>query len=75
MFGSDDEFGSQLPTQAQTIVEGSGAVLVSEYKPAPDVDYLQVCASFIITKISSNLDFATYNQESLIAHLKLYIHK
>lgn len=41
MFGSDDEFGSQLPTQAQTIVEGSGAVLVSEYKPAPDVDYLQ----------------------------------
>jgi len=55
MFGSDDEFGTQIPSQAQTIVEGSGSVLVSEYKPAPDVDYLQVCAflnaSFIIIKV------------------------
>ena len=42
MFGSDDEVGSQIPTQAQSVVEGSGAVLVSEFKPAPDVDYLQV---------------------------------
>ncbi|KAL8204551.1 hypothetical protein R6Q57_010174 [Mikania cordata] len=42
LFGeSDDEFGTQVPTQAQTVVEGSGAVLVSEYKPSPDVDYLQ----------------------------------
>ncbi|KAK9068767.1 hypothetical protein SSX86_012883 [Deinandra increscens subsp. villosa] len=41
VLGSDDEFGTQVPTQAQTIVEGSGAVLVSEYKPSPDVDYLQ----------------------------------
>ncbi|KAI3826722.1 hypothetical protein L1987_00774 [Smallanthus sonchifolius] len=39
--GSDDEFGTQVPTQAQTVVEGSGVVLVSEYKPSPDVDYLQ----------------------------------
>ncbi|MFS7906909.1 hypothetical protein Hanom_Chr01g00064781 [Helianthus anomalus] len=39
--GSDDEFGTQVPTQAQTVTEGSGAVLVSEYKPSPDVDYLQ----------------------------------
>ncbi|KAK1426420.1 hypothetical protein QVD17_15091 [Tagetes erecta] len=39
--GSDDEFGTQVPTQAQSIVEGSGTVLVSEYKPSPDVDYLQ----------------------------------
>ncbi|XP_021982446.1 uncharacterized protein LOC110878447 isoform X2 [Helianthus annuus] len=39
--GSDDEFGAQVPTQAQTVTEGSGAVLVSEYKPSPDVDYLQ----------------------------------
>lgn len=46
MFGSDDEIATQVPTQAQTIVEGSGAVLTSEYKPAPDVDYLQVCIVF-----------------------------
>lgn len=42
MFGSDEEFTTQIPTQAQSVVEGSGAVLVSEYKPVPDVDYLQV---------------------------------
>ena len=42
MFGSDEEIGSQVPTQAQSIVEGSGTVLVSEYKPIPDLDYLQV---------------------------------
>ncbi|KAL3506947.1 hypothetical protein ACH5RR_032329 [Cinchona calisaya] len=41
MFGSDEEVKTQIPTQAQSIVEGSGAVLVSEYKPAPDVDYIQ----------------------------------
>ncbi|KAH0641833.1 hypothetical protein KY290_033453 [Solanum tuberosum] len=41
MFGSDEELSSQIPTQAQTLVEGSGSVLVSEYKPVPDVDYLQ----------------------------------
>lgn len=43
MFGSDEEVGSQIPTQAQSVVEGSGAVLVSEFRPVPDVDYLQVC--------------------------------
>ncbi|CAI9776358.1 unnamed protein product [Fraxinus pennsylvanica] len=41
MFGSDEEVKTQIPTQAQSLVEGSGAVMVSEYKPAPDVDYLQ----------------------------------
>uniref|UniRef100_A0A5B7B777 Uncharacterized protein n=1 Tax=Davidia involucrata TaxID=16924 RepID=A0A5B7B777_DAVIN len=41
MFGSDEEVTTQIPTQAQSVVEGSGAVLVSEYKPVPDVDYLQ----------------------------------
>ncbi|KAJ4721606.1 Cysteine sulfinate desulfinase/cysteine desulfurase [Melia azedarach] len=41
MFGSDEDTGTQIPTQAQSIVEGSGAVMVSEYKPVPDVDYLQ----------------------------------
>ncbi|KAJ6833306.1 uncharacterized protein M6B38_340485 [Iris pallida] len=41
MLGSDEEFGSKVPTQAQSVVEGSGTVLVSEYKPIPDLDYLQ----------------------------------
>lgn len=45
MFGSEEDVGSQIPTQAQSVVEGSGAVLVSEFRPAPDVDYLQVCLS------------------------------
>ncbi|XP_023554674.1 uncharacterized protein LOC111811869 isoform X1 [Cucurbita pepo subsp. pepo] len=40
-FGSNDESGTQIPTQAQSIVEGSGSVMVSEFKPVPDVDYLQ----------------------------------
>ncbi|XP_022952960.1 uncharacterized protein LOC111455482 isoform X1 [Cucurbita moschata] len=40
-FGSNDESGTQIPTQVQSIVEGSGSVMVSEFKPVPDVDYLQ----------------------------------
>ncbi|XP_058184240.1 uncharacterized protein LOC131301812 [Rhododendron vialii] len=46
MFGSDEEAITKIPTQVQTFPgEGSGEVLVSEYKPipepVPDVDYLQ----------------------------------
>ncbi|RXI05521.1 hypothetical protein DVH24_017563 [Malus domestica] len=41
MFGSDEEVGTQIPTQAQSVVEGSGAVMVSEFRPVADVDYLQ----------------------------------
>ncbi|OUZ99288.1 hypothetical protein BVC80_717g7 [Macleaya cordata] len=41
MFGSDEDVITKVPTQAQSVVEGSGSVLVSEFKPAPDVDYLQ----------------------------------
>ncbi|XP_011085059.1 uncharacterized protein LOC105167163 isoform X2 [Sesamum indicum] len=41
MFGSDEDVSTSIPTQAQSLVEGSGAVLVSEYRPVPDVDYLQ----------------------------------
>ena len=48
MFGSDDEFTTQIPSQAQTLSEGSSSVLVSEYKPSPDVDYLQVCLSSLL---------------------------
>jgi hypothetical protein len=47
MFGSDEEVGTQIPTQAQSIVEGSGTLLVSEFKPVPDVDYLQVRNYFV----------------------------
>lgn len=42
MFGSDEENISEVPTQAQTLVEGSGTLLVSESKPSLDLDYLQV---------------------------------
>ncbi|XXG62064.1 hypothetical protein AAC387_Pa05g0509 [Persea americana] len=41
MFGSDEENISEVPTQAQTLVEGSGTLLVSESKPSLDLDYLQ----------------------------------
>ncbi|KAE8692554.1 hypothetical protein F3Y22_tig00110833pilonHSYRG00287 [Hibiscus syriacus] len=41
LYGSDEDTWTQIPTQAQSLVEGSGAVMVSEMKPAPDVDYLQ----------------------------------
>ena len=48
MFGSDDDLATQIPTQTQSLVEGSasasGAVLLSQFKPVPDVDYLQVHA-------------------------------
>ncbi|WOL14308.1 hypothetical protein Cni_G23088 [Canna indica] len=39
--GSSEESGVQIPTQTQSLVEGSGTVVVSEYKPIPDIDYLQ----------------------------------
>ncbi|KAK1558837.1 hypothetical protein Q3G72_007275 [Acer saccharum] len=42
MFGFDEDAGTQIPTQIQSLVEGSGTVMVSEYKPVPDVDYLQL---------------------------------
>ncbi|XAR54039.1 hypothetical protein NMG60_11029020 [Bertholletia excelsa] len=42
MFGSDEEITTQIPNQAQSVVKGSGEGLVSEYKPVPDVDYLQM---------------------------------
>lgn len=51
MFGSDEEVITQIPTQIQTLSgEGSGDVLVSEYKPVPDVDYLQVCCLLALNK-------------------------
>lgn len=31
----------QIPSQAESLTEGAGSVLVSEYKPIPDLDYLQ----------------------------------
>lgn len=40
MYGSD-EITTEIPTQAQSLTAGSGTALVSEYKPIPDLDYLQ----------------------------------
>lgn len=45
MFGSDEEV--KVPTQSQSLVEGSDTVFVSEYKPSPDLDYLQVNNSIV----------------------------
>ncbi|KAH1200518.1 hypothetical protein GmHk_17G047472 [Glycine max] len=41
LFGSDEELATQIPTQAQSLVEGSGSIRIAEFKPVPDVDYLQ----------------------------------
>ncbi|ERN20211.1 hypothetical protein AMTR_s00066p00132200 [Amborella trichopoda] len=38
MFGSDED---KVPTQIESVVEGPGTLLVTEYKPIPDIDYLQ----------------------------------
>ncbi|XP_078441158.1 uncharacterized protein LOC144711107 [Wolffia australiana] len=41
MLGFDQDAPGQVPTQAQSLVEGSSTVVVSEYKPIPDLEYLQ----------------------------------
>ncbi|KAI4304484.1 hypothetical protein MLD38_039985 [Melastoma candidum] len=41
LIGSEDDFGTPIPTQVQSLVEGSGSVMVSEIKPVPEVDYIQ----------------------------------
>ncbi|XP_065875401.1 uncharacterized protein [Euphorbia lathyris] len=43
MFGPDEDKNtpSSIPTQLQSLVEGSSTTVITEYKPAPDVDYLQ----------------------------------
>ncbi|CAM8950045.1 unnamed protein product [Rhodiola kirilowii] len=42
LFGTEDDRPMQIPTQAQSLVEGSRSMMVSEFKPPTDVDYLQV---------------------------------
>ncbi|KAL9683599.1 hypothetical protein QQ045_015422 [Rhodiola kirilowii] len=41
LFGTEDDRPMQIPTQAQSLVEGSRSMMVSEFKPPTDVDYLQ----------------------------------
>jgi len=40
MFGPDDD-GLKIPTQTETLVKGTAMVAEPEYKPIPDLDYLQ----------------------------------
>ncbi|PUZ56198.1 hypothetical protein GQ55_5G276500 [Panicum hallii var. hallii] len=40
MFGPDDD-GVRIPTQTETLVKGTAMVAEPEYKPIPDLDYLQ----------------------------------
>ncbi|KAL3725623.1 hypothetical protein ACJRO7_030625 [Eucalyptus globulus] len=49
MLSAEDDAGTQILIQAQSLVEGSGPVLASEYKPVPEVDYLQVTIGFFGT--------------------------
>jgi hypothetical protein len=41
MFGPDDDDGLKIPTQVETLVRGTATVDAPEYKPLPDLDYLQ----------------------------------
>ncbi|KAK3415827.1 hypothetical protein EUGRSUZ_H01440 [Eucalyptus grandis] len=41
MLSSEDDAGTEILIQAQSLMEGYGPVLASEYKPVPEVDYLQ----------------------------------
>jgi len=41
MFGPDDDDGAKIPTQIETLVRGTATVEAPEYKPLPDLDYLQ----------------------------------
>uniref|UniRef100_A0A0E0JI11 Uncharacterized protein n=1 Tax=Oryza punctata TaxID=4537 RepID=A0A0E0JI11_ORYPU len=41
MFGPDDDNGSNIPTQVETLVRGTATVATPEYKSIPDLDYLQ----------------------------------
>ncbi|WVZ70024.1 hypothetical protein U9M48_018730 [Paspalum notatum var. saurae] len=40
LFGPDDD-GIKIPTQVETLVKGTATVAEPDYKPAPDLDYLQ----------------------------------
>ncbi|CAO2165236.1 unnamed protein product [Urochloa humidicola] len=40
LFGPDDD-GVKIPTQTETLVKGTAMVAEPEYKPIPDLDYLQ----------------------------------
>lgn len=47
MFGPDDD-GVKIPTQVETLVKGTAMVAEPEYKPIPDLDYLQVIFFIIL---------------------------
>ncbi|KAK3161048.1 hypothetical protein QOZ80_1BG0070980 [Eleusine coracana subsp. coracana] len=41
LFGPDDDNGTKIPSQIETLVKGTATVAAPEYKPIPDLDYLQ----------------------------------
>ncbi|KAK3164564.1 hypothetical protein QOZ80_1AG0021200 [Eleusine coracana subsp. coracana] len=41
LFGPDDDNGTKIPSQIETLVKGTATVTAPEYKPIPDLDYLQ----------------------------------
>lgn len=70
---SDEENGVQIPTQAQSVVEGSSTVVVSEYKPIPDIDYLQVSFSSLNFNIMAYPAYRIFLSDVLSATLDLAI--
>jgi hypothetical protein len=56
MFGPDDDDGPKIPTQVETLVRGTATVEAPEYKPLPDLDYLQVPFAYYF-HFTGNLNF------------------
>jgi hypothetical protein len=69
MFGPDDDNGTKIPSQVETLIKGTAKV-TAEYKPIPDLDYLQVpfsdhlycfsCSIYICTVFQFNLFKANF---------------
>ena len=59
LFGFDDDVLTQIPTQAQSIVEGSGSWRVPRYKPVTDADYLQVCHFYLPKSLHGGIIFSS----------------
>ncbi|XP_039155077.1 uncharacterized protein LOC104428875 isoform X2 [Eucalyptus grandis] len=65
MLSSEDDAGTQILTQAQSLVEGSGAVLASEYKPVSKVDYLQETGCSVSGPLEVIRSYWPFNSKAL----------
>jgi hypothetical protein len=67
MFGPDDDNGTKIPSQAETLVKGT-ATVTAEYKLIPDLDYLQVLFSLHLYCFLVQFTFILF---SCLIYLKL----